>query len=388
VARALLECCLISDTVISDTVIREESTYRTNEIWVSFERWMTRLERHEDSWVALSDGSIQQFVKLLLVDFLSCSVVFRDIEEWYWAWSPSTIDQENPGVCRHDVADMLAGRYSADCDDPTAWSHSLLDAESLLLGIEHDTSGMQYLLRSLDVAPRPSECDRSRRLAQRKFDLEAVCSQRLENGQRCVGRMNRKFEYANKVRNMEESISVKQFTILAAVFLPLSLAASLLGMQKRFKDLGVLLYDFIGAFLVVGTIGLLFVVAMQAAQKLKAQNSKFRRFTVLIDTRRRTTLFYAILALIFPVSFVVGMLNDTRLGAKILGYGLAASIAVIAFNASRGILGIAVTIALIILPDKLRWKRDHRSQKQQQQMEGVLTEMPGDHESRSGSASG
>ncbi|PGH34182.1 hypothetical protein GX50_02956 [[Emmonsia] crescens] len=63
------------------------------------------------------------------------------------------------------------------------------------------------------------------------------------------------------VRNTE---SMKYLTTLATIFLPLTLASSILSMQTRFRDLGALLYDFFGVFCLLRTIsvGIYFIVGL------------------------------------------------------------------------------------------------------------------------------
>src|SRR5207248_2743778 len=82
--------------------------------------------------------------------------------------------------------------------------------------------------------------------------------------------------------NIQESEIVKRLTILAAVFLPLSLATGVLSMQTRFAHLGYLLYDLIGVFLLVGFIAILVfcilklrvhIMALKPPKRRKKSNS-------------------------------------------------------------------------------------------------------------------
>ncbi|KAK2063272.1 hypothetical protein LY76DRAFT_601903 [Colletotrichum caudatum] len=56
--------------------------------------------------------------------------------------------------------------------------------------------------------------------------------------------------------NVNQSQNVKVLTLLATVFLPLSLSAGILSMNTRFKDLGDLMYDFIGVVVLLGALAL------------------------------------------------------------------------------------------------------------------------------------
>ncbi|KAL8992065.1 MAG: hypothetical protein Q9169_007401 [Polycauliona sp. 2 TL-2023] len=58
------------------------------------------------------------------------------------------------------------------------------------------------------------------------------------------------------VLNVQDSNGVKRLTLLATIFLPLSLSSSILAMSTRFRDLHLLLFDFIGVFFFLGSFAL------------------------------------------------------------------------------------------------------------------------------------
>lgn len=55
-------------------------------------------------------------------------------------------------------------------------------------------------------------------------------------------------------RNIDESSNLRMLTVLATIFLPLSLACGILSMQTRFEDLSYLLYDFCGVIVILLTL--------------------------------------------------------------------------------------------------------------------------------------
>ena len=91
---------------------------------------------------------------------------------------------------------------------------------------------------------------------ERKFLLRAFCSQRLSNIKQHLDRINGQFENFNNELNVRESYSVKRLIIVASIFLPLSLASSVLSMQTRFVDLHLLLYDILGVFCLISSFTL------------------------------------------------------------------------------------------------------------------------------------
>jgi len=58
--------------------------------------------------------------------------------------------------------------------------------------------------------------------------VQRSCHQRLHNVKRHIERLNRAFKGRNKALNILEPVSVKRITVLAAIFIPLSLSASIL----------------------------------------------------------------------------------------------------------------------------------------------------------------
>ncbi|KAL6886074.1 hypothetical protein GGI43DRAFT_277062 [Trichoderma evansii] len=132
-------------------------------------------------------------------------------------------------------------------------------------------------------------------------------------------------------KDMNQSGNVQMLTLLATIFLPLSLSAGVLSMQSRFKDLGDLLYDFFGVVVLLAAVVALLIVAMILFSSVKELESRLFKYNwykgilhpILVFTISGITLTLGALVL---TSFVVGMFKDVVLGAKILGYGFAAAI--------------------------------------------------------------
>lgn len=138
-------------------------------------------------------------------------------------------------------------------------------------------------------------------------------------------------KYLDLARNAKETRSVQTLTLLATIFLPLSLSAGILSMQTRFKDLGNLLYDFFGVVVLLGCIAIVLLVLLYFLTSLREFESMIRGVKaykwyvrpLITLTASGVLSIYAGLVL---SSFVVGMFKDVVLGAKILGYGTAAAV--------------------------------------------------------------
>ena len=132
-------------------------------------------------------------------------------------------------------------------------------------------------------------------------------------------------------RGMQEAQSVRLLSILASIFLPLSLACGVLSMQTRFAELHYLLYDFFGVLVLLGTIVVVILVALRSylwSKVLLTQLDRNRMFRRHIRPNAHIA-FLCFLVLgwgLLLSSFLVGMIKDVRLGLRILGYGVSAAL--------------------------------------------------------------
>jgi hypothetical protein len=170
--------------------------------------------------------------------------------------------------------------------------------------------------------------------------IEALARQRLHNCERYIQGVNQNFESYNKRLSIRESISAKRLTILASLFLPLSLVSSLLSMQTRFKNLHLLLYDFLGVFILISSLTILAYSAVRIGYVIKslpalnpwraleiAQHHPFARYYYF--TAGGLSLLYSLSWAIVLSSFVVGMVLNVTLGLKVLGFGFAGEFALL-----------------------------------------------------------
>ncbi|KAH6853638.1 hypothetical protein B0I37DRAFT_359847 [Chaetomium sp. MPI-CAGE-AT-0009] len=133
-----------------------------------------------------------------------------------------------------------------------------------------------------------------------------------------------------------ESKNVARLTLTAAVFLPLSFGADLLGMQFRVSELGLILYDYLG--LVSSAAFFLFAIyrALPGARWAFGRGFRegFRRGFQSTRPRKETELYLImafhksngpsmliILWIIFVVSFMIGMTGDIPRSLVLLKYG-------------------------------------------------------------------
>ena len=194
--------------------------------------------------------------------------------------------------------------------------------------------------------------------------------------------------FQDSTRSIAQASSLKRLTILASIFLPVSLASSLLSMNTRAATLGVLWYDFFGMSVSVGFIMYVVYLVFRKVTKLsmnrdfvrlvrnvcwrilrmrknkelenkrtsrqqqvkqgkisaeeanrEAQEEKKKeeqreetqsqdKLQILLRIVKSVALWtFHIFGTIVTASFLVGMFKDIRTGLRVLKYGTAGSLA-------------------------------------------------------------
>lgn len=122
----------------------------------------------------------------------------------------------------------------------------------------------------------------------------------------------------------KQANSVSQLTMLAAFFLPLSLAAAVLSMQFRFADLHLVLYDFLGVVTIVGSIAALAYAITKYGPDFYNKIIVMNYGKGILESRKLLqalkVVCLAMWWLAMLTAFLVGMLKDPVLGLKIFGF--------------------------------------------------------------------
>jgi hypothetical protein len=162
-------------------------------------------------------------------------------------------------------------------------------------------------------------------LLQIEPELRGLC----KDVRSCLLRLNEDMDNNLKLlglaRNVSQTRSVKHLTIIATIFLPLSVSAGFLSMQTRFKDLRLLIYDFFGVVVLLITFAIFCLVVLRFAGLIKkSARALTQLFLVFSKQNRRIVVIGAFLCseVVILTSFLVGMFKDASLGNLLLGYGL------------------------------------------------------------------
>ncbi|OQV00480.1 hypothetical protein CLAIMM_05968 [Cladophialophora immunda] len=307
----------------------------------------------ENRFIAMANGSRDRLTKLLVLDFLSSSVYLSpatQLELW-----------RNPGsffdLPTWEHSAVIAGVSSITANTVEVYIDSLALREVVLQELQELAEAIDFVVESLRKYSNPKEkafatqqrdSSSSNAVDERMFILQQMCYQRRKNVERSIEQLNRTFEAKSKALNIQESASVRRLTILATIFLPLSLSTSILSMQSRFKELHLKLYDLVGVFVIIGTVAVIILLLVRAITDI-ASSAIFRDLSNpnRIWARHEKSIWGLLSVLgriwfastwaVLMVSFLFGMLKDVMLGVKILGFGFV------------GLLGYAILVCVVIL---------------------------------------
>lgn len=161
------------------------------------------------------------------------------------------------------------------------------------------------------------------------MELRGFCREANEQLQKFSDRLDHDLKYLELARNINQTRGVQKLRLLATIFLPLSLAAGVLSMQTRFRDLGTLVYDFFGVVVLLAAIVLIIMILLSLVAVVKELDSKVLQIESYRESFRVKVLLMVHIGLfvfgcLVLSSFLIGMFKDVSLGAKILGHGVAA----------------------------------------------------------------
>jgi hypothetical protein len=190
---------------------------------------------------------------------------------------------------------------------------------------------LESLLNTVSVALNLETDDRV--FGTLAADIRGMCSDISTKTAEMPTSLEHHLKFLQLRRNIQESNSLWTLSVLASIFLPLSLASSVLSMQTRFVDLHYLLYDFCGVIVLlltlVAVILLMVKLSLSVTDKLaEFSRSKFFKtnfFKIYLYPLVSGVLSLVALSIwvVILSSFIVGMSQDVGLGGRILGFGIA-----------------------------------------------------------------
>lgn len=185
------------------------------------------------------------------------------------------------------------------------------------------TKLVESLLNSITAAPDIDSY--ARFFNPMASDIRGMCTDLNEKVSEMSQGLEHHLKFLQLRRDMQQSNSTWMLSVLASIFLPLSLATSILSMQTRFADLHYLLYDFCGVVVVLLTLTGLILALVRLYMRHSNRLTSPERFGKVIKRTFFSASIFIIWALVLS-SFLVGMSFDVGLGDRILGYGFASII--------------------------------------------------------------
>jgi hypothetical protein len=191
--------------------------------------------------------------------------------------------------------------------------------------IQHNTDIFAGAIESLLAACHlNSDLPNVQEFRELLIEVQGICTEVRQRSDSISKRLEGRLKFIEIGQNYYETSGLRLLSLLAIIFLPLSLASSLLSMQTRFVDLHYLLYDFFGVIVLLGTITAAIVVFLKCASwRSETLNTRVTHEKALKAIRGGITFMIIIPWTLILSSFLVGMLKDVGLGLKILGFRFA-----------------------------------------------------------------
>ena len=164
-------------------------------------------------------------------------------------------------------------------------------------------------------------------------------------------------QFAVEIKSAEGSA---RLTLLAAIFLPLSLSTSILAMSTRLKDLHLLLYDFVGVAIILSGLAVFLygiVVGVRKFSRSAREGPIPALYELQMRALRANMIFlswhiYGLGHILIAVAFLVGMLKDITVGCLMLVYSILVT---------AGLLIVTPVVHFVFGGRKLTWLKKPRS---------------------------
>ena len=244
--------------------------------------------RDKTSWTSLSDGSVNTFAKLLVLDFFLASIYLQRVD-YYGPLIYSQLPEREVlkfSLTKNPHLQVPLGLFEPRLSAKSREAFKEIEhAEGILRSVNNLVDSINYVVANLEPnntagtkQPVLKDCERRMR------ELKELCSERSNNAQRALEALNRQLDYLTKRHAIREAKAIRILTILASLYLPLSLSASVLGMQFPFKQIAHtqtgsaqnlegtnLLFDFFGVFIGLATATIFILYAIRLGLWLKSE---------------------------------------------------------------------------------------------------------------------
>ena len=241
------------------------------------------------SWTSLSDGSVETFAKLLVLDFFLASIYLQPVDYYGPLIYPQLPQKEvlKFSLTKNPHLQVPLGLFEPRLSAKSGEAFKEIEhAEGILRNVDNLVDSIQFVVNALKPDKNTGTQQPVRKNYERRMqELQGLYLERRNNAQRALDALNRQLDYLTKRHAIREAKAIKILTILASLYLPLSLSASLLGMQSPFKQIAHtkksideedladtnLLFDFLGVFIWLATSTLFILHAIRFGFWLKSE---------------------------------------------------------------------------------------------------------------------
>jgi hypothetical protein len=279
------------------------------------------LSRSWNHYAPLTYGGSQILQKKLLVlwyhhaHLVELSEFIRVMRSLYFRGRQRLFDSRNSSLAKDLMEEMTydIGFYQeleSSIKNLTLLIESLSSSIEATFNRQEKNDGQEYLV------------DQFKELMA---DIRGVCADTLNKTTDMSASMDNQMKLLELRREIEQSSSLWILSVLASIFLPLSLASGVLSMGTRFNDLGPILYDFCGVTVLLMALAFVILVVTRQLMRLTEVIESLRSSSNRVVQRLWTIFLIGMMLLGWGMvlsSFIVGMLEDIKLGVRILGFGI------------------------------------------------------------------
>lgn len=244
------------------------------------------------SWTSLADETttVDTFAKLLVLDFFLASIYMQPVD-YYGTLIYSKLPEKEIlrlSLTKNPHLQVPLGLFEPRLSAKSKEAFKEIEhAEGILRSVHNLVDSIKFVVKAL----KPNNTSSTQQPVGKDYDtrlqmLEGLYEERSSNAQRALDALERQLDYLTKRHSIREAKSIKILTILASLYLPLSLAASVLGMQTPFKTVAHtktesdsdqrlygtnLLFDFFGVFIGLGSITIFILYAIRLGLWIKSE---------------------------------------------------------------------------------------------------------------------
>jgi hypothetical protein len=180
--------------------------------------------RDGTSLTFLSDGSLDTFAKLLVLDFFVASIYLQPVDYYGSLIYPQLPEKEalkfsltkNPHL--QVPLGLFEPRLSAKSREAFK---EIEDAEGILRSVDNLVDSVEFVIKAL----KPNNTADTKQPVHEDYEtcmreLKELCSERRSNAQRALCALNRQLDYLTKSHAIREAKAIRMLTILACLYLP------------------------------------------------------------------------------------------------------------------------------------------------------------------------